>query len=148
LKFSELTPGSVIETDTRVVTEAEIIDFASRYDPQPFHTDPARAARSRWGGLIASGWHTCSIAMELVVRRVLIDSESFGSPGVDPVEWKQPVRPGDVLRVVVTVLESRISSSGRVGSVRWRWDVLNQLGLVVLTMTATSLFDLTLDAGR
>jgi acyl dehydratase len=125
-----------------MVTEGEIIDFARRYDPQPFHTDPERAARSRWGGIIASGWLTCCIAMELVVRQVLIGSESFGSPGVEELQWTQPVRPGDFLRVVVTVLESRISSSGRVGSVRWEWAVLNQAGLVVSRMVATSLFDI------
>jgi acyl dehydratase len=125
-----------------MVTEGEIIDFARRYDPHPFHTDPERAARSRWGGIIASGWMTCCIAMELVVRQVLIGSESFGSPGVDQIQWTQPVRPGDFLRVVVTVLESRISSSGRVGSVRWEWAVLNQAGLVVSRMVATSLFDI------
>ena len=113
-----------------------------RYDPQPFHTDARRAAASRWGGLIASGWLTCSIAMELAVRRILTDSESAGSPGVEQIEWLRPVRPGDRLRLTVTVLESRVSSSGRLGIVRWRWELQNQDNVIVLRMTATSFFDL------
>jgi acyl dehydratase len=142
VKFGELVPGLVVETGSRAVTEREIIQFATRYDPQPFHTDPARAAQSRWGGIIASGWLTCCIAMELVVHGILTGSESSGSPGIQQIEWIHPVRPGDDLHVVVTVLESRVSSSGRVGIVRWRWAVHNQLGTTVLRMISTSFFDL------
>jgi len=141
MKFHELTAGSVIETDVRIITESEIVEFAKRYDPQPFHTDRDFAAASRWGGLIASGWMTCSVAMELVVRRVLTDSESIGSPGVEALEWLRPVRPGDALRVLVTVLESRKSKSGTTGVVRWRWDVRNQADETVARLTAVSLFD-------
>jgi len=142
MKFHELTAGSVIETDARTITEAEIVEFAKRYDPQPFHTDPDYAATSRWGGLIASGWMTCSVAMELVVRRVLADSESIGSPGVEALEWLRPVRPGDALRVLISVLESRKSKSGTTGVVRWRWDVRNQADESVARLTAVSLFDI------
>jgi acyl dehydratase len=85
---------------------------------------------------------TCCIAMDLVVRKVLEGSESFGSPGVEEVRWENPVRPGDLLQVTVTVLESRVSSSGRNGIVRWRWDVHTQRGQRVLTLIATSLFDI------
>jgi acyl dehydratase len=141
LRFQELTPGRIVEAGPREVTEREIIGFATRYDPQPFHIDPVRAAGSRWNGLIASGWLTCSIAMELAVHAILADSESAGSPGVEQIEWMHPVRPGDQLRLVVTVLESRISSSGRMGIVRWRWAVHNQLNTLVLRMVATSFFD-------
>jgi acyl dehydratase len=142
MKFSELTEGLVIESEEREVTEAEIIEFAKRYDPQPFHIDPAFAKASRWGGLIASGWMTCSMAMDLVVRRVLADSESIGSPGVEQLEWLRPVRPGDRLRVTATVLEHRISKSGGTGVVRWRWEMRNQNEVIVLRLTATSLFAL------
>jgi acyl dehydratase len=142
MKFTELTAGTVIETEAREVTEDEIVEFAKRYDPQPFHIDRERAAESRWGGLISSGWMTCSVAMELVVRRVLADSESIGSPGVEKLEWLQPVRPGDRLRVIVSVLESRVSKSGHIGVIRWEWEVRNQTETVVLKLAATSLFDI------
>jgi len=141
MRFAELTPGRVFEAGPRLLTEREIVEFATRYDPQPFHTDPVAAAASRWKGLIASGWQTCAIAMELVSRNILAGSESSGSPGVERIEWLGPVRPGDELRLTVTVLESRISSSGRTGVVRWRWELANQLGAFVLRLVGTSLFD-------
>jgi acyl dehydratase len=119
-----------------------MMTFAASYDPQPFHTDPIRAGASRWGGLIASGWLTCSIAMELAVRGILDGSESFGSPGIETLEWTHPVRPGDVVRLVVTVLGSRVSSSKRTGIIRWRWEVLNQRDVLVMRLIATSFFAL------
>jgi acyl dehydratase len=140
-KFSDFTPGTVFHAGPRIVTEREIIDFARRYDPQPFHIDPERAAATRWGGLIASGWMTCGIAMELAVRRVLEDSDSIGSPGVEELRWEKPVRPDDALSLCITVLDRRTSSSGATGIVRWRWEVTNQTGVRVLTLVATSLFD-------
>jgi acyl dehydratase len=142
MKFKDLTAGAVIETEAREVTEDEIVEFAQRYDPQPFHIDRELAAASRWGGLISSGWMTCSVAMDLVVRRILADSESIGSPGVEQIEWPHPVRPGDRLRVIITVIESRVSKSGRVGVIRWSWEARNQTETVVLKLTATSLFDI------
>jgi acyl dehydratase len=143
MQFEELTAGRVIKAGPRAVTEQEIVEFARRYDPQYFHIDPARAATSRWGGLIASGWMTAGIAMELTVSAVLKDSRSVGSPGIEKLEWRHPVRPGDSLRLEITVLESRISKSGAVGVVRWAWTLYNQNNIVVLNMTATSLFDIT-----
>ena len=143
MRFHELTPGRIIPGGSREITEAEIVDFARRYDPQPFHTDPALAAAGRWGGLIASGWMTCAIAMELVAREILVGSESMGSPGVELIEWPAPVRPGDRLHLTVTVLESRISSSGKIGIVRWRWELHNQHQAPVLRLVGTSFFDVT-----
>ena len=87
----------LIDGGHRTVTEIEIVEFAKRYDPQWFHTDPERAKNSRWKGLISSGWMTCAIAMELAVKSVLADSESIGSPGVEQLKWLNPVRPGDEL---------------------------------------------------
>src|SRR5271155_4115446 len=107
MRFAAIAPGMVIEAGPRPVTADEIIEFASRYDPQWFHVDPERAAGSRWKGLIASGWHSGAIMMELAVRGFLHDSESFGSPGIEKLEWLEPVRPGDALRLRVEVLESR-----------------------------------------
>jgi acyl dehydratase len=126
----------------RSVTEAEIIEFASRYDPQWFHTDPARAAASRWQGLIASGWHTCAIAMQLLVTHVLADSESIGSPGLEQIKWPSPLRPGEAVELHVEVLQTRLSSSGKVGVVRWRWVLSTLTGTAVLDLIGTSLFEL------
>jgi acyl dehydratase len=142
MKFAEIKPGMVISAGRRSITEQEIIEFATRYDPQWFHTDPQRAAASRWQGLIASGWLTCSIAMELLVTHVLADSESIGSPGLEQVKWPNPLRPGEEVELRVEVLQSRVSSSGKVGIVRWRWLLTTQAGAQVLDIIGTSLFEL------
>ena len=141
MKFAEFRRAMQIECGSHLVTEEEILSFAKKYDPQWFHVDVAQAQAGRWNGLIASGWMTCCIAMDLVVRKVLAGSESFGSPGVEELRWENPVRPGDTLSVMVTVLESRVSSSGRNGIVRWQWEVHTQRSQRVLTLIATSLFD-------
>jgi acyl dehydratase len=142
MKFAEFQPGMSFVVGRRNVTEAEIIEFASRYDPQWFHTDPARAAASRWQGLIASGWHTCSIAMQLLVTHVLGDSESIGSPGLEQIKWPNPLRPGEEVELRVEVLQTRLSSSGKMGIVRWRWVLVTLAGVTVLDLIGTSLFEL------
>ena|SRR5579859_1259510 len=147
MRFTQIKAGDVIDGGRRTVTEAEIIEFARRYDPQWFHTDPARAHDSRWKGLISSGWLTCSIAMELAVKSVLHDSESIGSPGVEQLKWLNPVRPGDELALRIEVLEARTSRSGSVGIVKWRWTLTTQAGVAVLDMIATSLFQKEPDPG-
>jgi acyl dehydratase len=142
MRFDQIKAGMVIEGGRRTVTEAEIIEFATRYDPQWFHTDPVRARDSRWKGLISSGWMTCSIAMELAVKSVLATSESIGSPGVEQLKWLNPVRPGDELELRMEVLETRHSRSGAVGIVKWRWMLTTQAAVQVLELTATSLFQI------
>src|SRR5215469_16849389 len=138
MRFAELRPGMVLNTPRRApVTEGEIIEFATCYDPQWFHTDPARAAASRWQGLIASGWHTCSIAMQLLVTHVLADSESIGSPGLEQIKWPNPLRPGEEVELRVEVLQTRVSSSGKVGIVRWRWMLSTLAGVAVLDLIGT-----------
>jgi len=141
MQFEHFVAGTVLRAGPRAVGDEEIVEFARRYDPQPFHVDRERAATSRWGGLIASGWMTCGIAMELAVEHILKGSESIGSPGIDELRWENPVRPGDQLMLTITVLESRRSSSGRTGVVRWRWELHNQDAKPVLSLLATSLFD-------
>jgi acyl dehydratase len=141
VKFDDLTPGMTFRAGPRQVTLEEIVEFARRYDPQPFHTDPQAAKASRWGGVISSGWLTCCIAMELAARHVFKDSGSIGSPGVDELRWEKPVRPDDRLDLSVTVLEKRISSSGTTGIVRWRWELFNQDGVRVLSLLASSFFE-------
>ena len=142
MKFAAIEPGMVLTAGRRSVSAEEIVEFARRYDPQWFHTDPVRAAASRWQGLIASGWLTCSIAMQLLVTHVLADSESIGSPGLEQVKWPNPLRPGEEVELRVEVLERRISSSGKVGIVRWRWILATLKGVPVLDVIGTSLFEL------
>ncbi|MCE2660632.1 MAG: MaoC family dehydratase [Rubrivivax sp.] len=143
MRFAEFSAGQVIEAGPRVITESEIIGFAKAYDPQWFHTDPAASAEGLHGGLIASGWQTCGIAMQLVVGAALQGSESFASPGLAYLKWTHPVRPGDALRVKATVLETRrAASKPTLGILRWRWQLFNQQGQQVLDLEATSLFDL------
>jgi acyl dehydratase len=121
----------------------EVVEFASSYDDQWFHTDPERADEGPFGGLIASGWHTCGLAMRLVSRELLADSESFASPGLSYLRWPHPVRPGDQLMLEVQVLEARRSASRpELGIVRWQWVMRNADGEVVLDLEATSMFQL------
>jgi acyl dehydratase len=143
MQFADFHAGQVIEAGPYVVSEAELIGFAQAYDPQWFHTDPEAAADSAFGGLIASGWHTCSIAMRLVVDAALKGSESFASPGLEHVRWPHPVRPGDALRLVADVIEVRRSEKRpTLGIMRWRWRLFNQRELMVLDVEVTSLFRL------
>jgi len=143
VKFAEFHAGQVIAAGPYVVTEAELLQFATAYDPQWFHTDPAAASQGRFKGLIASGWHTCGIAMRLLADAALADSESFASPGLAYVKWPHPVRPGDALMVQATVIETRRSrGQPTLGILRWRWQLHNAAGIEVLDLEATSLFDL------
>jgi acyl dehydratase len=144
VRFAELTAGRVIHLGPASLSEREIIAFARAYDPQWFHTDPARAATSLWQGLIASGWQTCGVAMRLVCDHILAGSESFGSPGLAYLKWENPVRAGDELRLEVEVLDQRVAKSKpTLGIVRWRWRLVNQRAEPVLELEATSLFGLT-----
>src|SRR5262245_34448156 len=137
--FEDYPPGAVFEGGGTAVTEAEIVDFARKYDPQTMHTDPA-AARGYFGGLIASGWHTAAMTMRLFADHFLSPASSLASPGIDELRWVRPVRPGDVLRLRVTVTEARRSRSkpdqGIVHSVA---EVMNQKGEVVMTLKPISL---------
>lgn len=142
MKFAEFHAGQVITAGPYLVTEAEVLSFATAYDPQWFHTQPDAAEKGRFGGLIASGWHTCSMAMRLAVDAALHDSESFASPGLAYVKWLHPVRPGDQLSLRASVLETRRSASQPgMGILRWRWQLFNQAEVQVLDLEATSLFD-------
>ncbi|MDR6519968.1 MaoC family dehydratase [Variovorax atrisoli] len=143
MKFADFHAGQVIEAGPYVLSEAELLQFAQAYDPQWFHVDAQAAAESPFGGLIASGWHTCSIAMKLVVEAALAGSESFASPGLEHVRWPNPVRPGDALRLVADVIEVRRSEKRpTLGILRWRWRLFNQRELMVLDAEVTSLFKL------
>src|SRR5690606_33629578 len=95
MKFKDLTVGMVIHHPPVRVDQDEMLAFARAYDPQWFHVDAERAKTSRWGGLIASGWMTCGLAMRMATESVLDGSESFGSPGLERLRWIAPVRAGD-----------------------------------------------------
>lgn len=142
MRFADFHAGQVIRVGPVTVGEDEILAFARQHDPQWFHVDPDKAQAGRWKGLIASGWHTCCIAMRMVVDGVLADSESFASPGLNYLKWLAPVRPGDRLRLEVHVIEAKLSSSGSTGSTRWRWDLFNQDEIKVLETEAVNLFEL------
>jgi acyl dehydratase len=138
--FEDYSPGAVYEFGSIPVEEAEIVSFARRFDPQPFHTDPEAAAKSMYGGLIASGWHTASLMMRLFVDHYLSHVASLGSPGVDELRWLHPVRPGDTLSIRVTVSETRRShSKPDRGILHSFCESLNQHGQVVMTMKAIKL---------
>lgn len=143
MKFADFHVGQVIEAGPYALGEAELLQFARAYDPQWFHTDAAAAGDGPFGGLIASGWHTCAIAMRLVADAALAGSESFASPGLQYVKWPQPVRPGDVLRLRAEVISVRVSERRpSLGILDWRWQLFNQRELCVLDLQATSLFQL------
>lgn len=143
MKFNDFQAGQLIEAGPYELTEDELLAFARQWDPQWFHTDPDAAANGPHGGLIASGWQTCGIAMRLAVAAALDGSESFASPGLAYVKWTHPVRAGDTLRLRATVLETRRSASQpNLGILRWRWQLFNQADTQVLDLEATSLFKL------
>jgi acyl dehydratase len=143
MKFADFQVGQVITAGPYALTEPELLAFATAWDPQWFHTDPEAAAQGPHGGLIASGWQTCAIAMKLAVQAALHGSESFASPGLAYVKWKHPVRAGDVLSFTATVLGTRRSASKpELGILRWRWQLFNPSGAEVLDLEATSLFQL------
>jgi acyl dehydratase len=130
--FEDYVAGSVYEFGSVTVKEKEVIEFATRFDPQIFHTNPEAARATKFGGLIASGWHTAGMAMRLIVDNYLPHGSSLGSPGVDELRWHMPVRPGDALSVRVTIAEARPSESKPDrGIIRSFVEVLNQRREVV-----------------
>ena len=137
--FEDYVPGAVHNLGSVVVDEQEVVSFARKFDPQPFHLDKERAEQSAFGGLIASGWHTASLTMRLIVDHYLSDVSSEGSPGIDELRWLRPVRPGDQLTVRITNLDARRSRSRPDrGIVRSHIETLNQDGEVVMHLTSTS----------
>jgi acyl dehydratase len=139
--WEDLTVGSVRDLGTASMTAAEIKDFASKFDPQPFHLDEEAARDSMFGALCASGWHTCAVAMGLTVRNFLLESASLGSPGLESLKWLKPVYPGDTLRLRHVILEARpLRSRPDVGMVRSRWEMSNQHGEPVMQMEGYGMF--------
>ncbi len=140
LYLEDFKPGDRFESRGRTVPEAEIIDFALRYDPQPIHIDAEAAKHSPYGGLIASGFHTMAVAFRLAWDTGVFSACSLGSPGIDELRWLKPVRPGDTLRTVVEIVDARPSASKPDrGVCRIKYDVFNQNDEQVMTMTAVQI---------
>jgi acyl dehydratase len=139
--WEDFQVGEVTEVGPVTVTQEEIVEFALRFDPQPFHLDPEAARDSPFGGLIASGWHTTALFMGMFVRAVLLDSAALGSPGVEEIRWTAPVRPGDTLTGRSTVVDVQPSSKDpRRGTVITDNEVFNQGGVPVMHLKARSFF--------
>lgn len=139
--WEDILVGEVREIGTVTPTREEIIAFADQFDPQPFHLDEEAARASVFGGLCASGWHTCSMAMRLMVNNFLQHSASMGSPGLDNIRWLKPVFPGDTLRLQTLCLQSRpMSKRPDVGLSLIRWEMFNQHGEQVLQLEGWSMF--------
>lgn len=140
LFLDDLTAGQRFTTPGITLTESEIIDFAWRYDPQPFHLDVVAAAASPYGGLIASGFQTLALAFRLFIGSGVFRESSSGSPGIDELRWLAPVRPGDTLHCELEVLEVRPSSSKPDrGIARLKYAATNQRGEAVLTFVVLHL---------
>lgn len=139
--FEDFVVGSRRELGSRLITEDEIVSFATQYDPQPFHVDKEAAKRSIYGGLISSGWMTCAVMMRMLVDNMTSKSASMGSPGVDEIRWLKPVYAGDTLTVFVSVLDKRASQSKPDrGVVSTQWEAVNQRGELVCTVKGMGMY--------
>jgi acyl dehydratase len=136
--FEDLEVGRDVYFGSYAVTREEVLDFARKYDPQPFHLSDEAAAKTHFGRLAASGWHTCAMTMAVMARRVVADEQAgLGSPGIDDLRWLKPVYPGDTLHVHSRVVETRPSrSKPDIGSFRSEVVVTNQDEVAVLRYTS------------
>ena len=139
--WEDLKPGSVRELGSITVNAEEIKEFASQFDPQPFHVDELAGRRSMFGNLCASGWHTCALAMKLTVENFLNQAASMGSPGIENLRWLKPVYPDDTLSLRHSIVESRPLRKRRdTGLVRSVWELFNQNGEKVMQMEGYGMF--------
>ncbi|MGH6659189.1 MAG: MaoC family dehydratase [Sphingomicrobium sp.] len=136
--FEDLEVGSETTYGTYKVTREEVIEFARKYDPQPFHLSDEEAAKTHFGRIAASGWHTCAMTMAVIARYVVAhDHQGLGAPGVDELRWRKPVYPGDTLTVSGTLIEKTPSrSKPEIGSFRTATTITNQHGEKVMSFTS------------
>ncbi len=139
--FEDIVTGAKQSFGSYQVTREEVLDFARKYDPQPFHLSDEAAAQTHFGRLSASGWHSCAMAMAMLVEHFReVQHAGLGSPGIDELRFLKPVYPGDTLRVESEVLEkTRSRSKPEMGSYRSRVELLNQDGVVVVRFVAIDL---------
>ncbi|RQS64448.1 dehydratase [Burkholderia sp. Bp8963] len=148
VSYEDLVVGSTTEVGRYTFEADDIKAFAERYDPQPFHVDEVAAAASPFGGLIASGWHTCSVFMGMLVRNVLPGSTGMGSPGIDEIRWLKPVRAGDTITMYQKINDKRVSGSKPDrGIVSTEWIGVNGSGETVITVRSKVIFGLRDPAG-
>ena len=141
LYFEDIVPGTKSAFGRYEVTRDEVIEFASKYDPQPFHLSDEEAAKTHFGRLAASGWHTAAMMMRMLVDNMSdIQQAGLGSPGIDELRWLKPVFPGDVLRIESEILDKRLSRSrADMGSFRSRSTIFNQDDVAVMTVVSIGL---------
>lgn len=139
--FEDFVPGETTEFGAYDVTREEVVEFASKYDPQPFHLDDEAASRTFFGKLSASGWHTCAMTMRMMVEQMKVTgAASQGSPGVDKIRWHVPVYPGDTLRVRTTITGTKdLPSKPKLGLVLNNYVILNQDDVTVMTFEAAGI---------
>ena len=136
--LEDMTVGDRAEMGSYAVTREEVLEFAGKYDPQPFHLSDEAAAKTHFGRIAASGWHTAAMTMSVIVGHVMrTEQAGLGSPGVDTLRWLKPVYPGDTISVATTVIDVTPSrSKPSIGSVRSEIVVSNQAGEPVMTFTS------------
>jgi acyl dehydratase len=136
--FEDLEIGAETDFGTYDVTREEVLEFARKYDPQPFHLSDKEAAKTHFGRIAASGWHTCAMTMAVIARKVVGEEQAgLGSPGVDELRWLKPVYPGDTLRVRGKIVDKTPSrSKPEIGSFRTETTVTNQDGVPVMRFTS------------
>lgn len=141
LYWEDFRIGEEVQFGPYAVTREEILEFAREYDPQPNHTDEAAASASLLGGLSASGWHTMAMALNLIYKGLTLKSAFVGDAGIEELRWQRPVYVDDVLYVRRSCKDSMASTSRpNTGLIRFVWDVLNQNGEIVMTMTSWSAY--------
>jgi acyl dehydratase len=141
LHFEDFVAGAVNEYGPRALTREEIVTFAAAFDPQPMHLDEERARAGMLGGLAASGWQSCCLAMRMISDGFLAQSRFMGLSGVEEVRWRAPVRPDEPLRLRATVLETRAAHDRRdAGIVRLRLELVDSRNAVLMTMTLGGMF--------
>jgi acyl dehydratase len=142
LHWEDFSPGQVIDCGSRLVTGEDIVAFAAEYDPQPMHLDEQAARSDLFGGLVASGWHSCCILMRMLSDNLLCETSFVGAPGIDEVKWLAPVRPGDRIKLRATVLDTRPSRSRpEIGFVRFRFELAVASDEPVMIMTVSPMFE-------
>ncbi len=139
--FEDIEVGRTASFGSYAVTREEVMDFAAKYDPQPFHLSDEAAAQTHFGRLSASGWHTCAMVMSMVVANLKENQQAgLGSPGIDELKWLKPVYPGDILRCETEILEKRVSASRpEMGIFKSRMRVFNQDDVMVMTFVSNGL---------
>ncbi len=138
--YESFKVGDTVRSPGKTLSEAEIIDWAFKYDPQPFHIDKTAAEESIYGGIIASGWQIAAVAFRMLMHTNIFGNASLGSPGLDELRWRQPVRPGDTISTVVRVTETRVSKSKPDrGLVTLSYEIVNQNDEVVASFKAVQL---------